>query len=58
MRILATGGAGYVGSSVVRALLAQGHQCFTYDNLSKGYRQSVPAETFIEGDLDDKNRLI
>jgi len=58
MRILATGGAGYVGSAVVRALLAQGHECFVYDNLSKGHRQSVPADRLITGDLADYNLLV
>lgn len=57
MNILATGGAGYVGSAVVRALIKQGHECWAYDNLSKGHRQSVPADRLIEGDLGDYTRL-
>jgi len=57
MKILATGGAGYVGSAVVRALVAQGHDVTIYDNLSKGYRAAVPAERLIIGDLADSAKL-
>jgi len=57
MRILATGGAGYVGSATVRALLAKGHEVTVYDNLSKGHSNSVPAETFVRGDIADHQRL-
>jgi len=58
MKILATGGAGYVGSSVLRRLLDQGHEAYAYDNLSKGHRQAVPQGRLIEGDLADKELLV
>ncbi|MBN1435515.1 MAG: UDP-glucose 4-epimerase GalE [Sedimentisphaerales bacterium] len=57
MRILATGGAGYVGSATVRSLISQGHQVTVYDNLSKGHRASVPAEILITGDIADADQL-
>ena len=43
MRILVTGGAGYIGSHTVRQLLARGHDVTVFDNLSAGHRQAVPA---------------
>ena len=52
MHILVTGGAGYIGSHTVRALLAQGHRVLVLDNLSRGHRQAVPAEvTLITEDI-------
>lgn len=58
MRILVTGGAGYIGSVVVEELLSDGHDVVVYDNLSKGHRQSVPANVpFLEADLLDRDRL-
>ena len=42
MRILVTGGAGYVGSHVVRALLVEGHRVTIVDDLSSGHRETVP----------------
>ncbi len=57
MRVLATGGAGYVGSAAVRYLLRQGHEVRVYDNLSTGHGASVPAERLIEADLADAERL-
>ena len=54
MRILVTGGGGYIGSVVVEQLLIEGHQPIVYDNLSKGHRESVPENVpFIRGDLLD-----
>lgn len=57
MRILATGGAGYVGSATVRLLLARGFEVTVYDNLSKGHRRAVPGECLIEGDLAEADKL-
>ncbi|MGM0498729.1 MAG: UDP-glucose 4-epimerase GalE [Bacillota bacterium] len=57
MNILVTGGAGYIGSHVVKALLKEGHQVVSFDNLQKGYRDAVTGGKFIEGDLADKELL-
>jgi UDP-glucose 4-epimerase len=55
MHILATGGAGYIGSHVVLALRESGHQVVVLDNLSTGKRQLVPDDVFfVEGDVGDR----
>ena len=38
LRVLVTGGAGYIGSVVTEELVSDGHQVVVYDNLSKGHR--------------------
>lgn len=58
MKLLVTGGAGYVGSVVAAQLLAEGHDVVVFDNLAKGHRSSVPKEAaFIEGDLTDSQHV-
>ncbi|KXS48600.1 MULTISPECIES: UDP-glucose 4-epimerase GalE [Halanaerobium] len=57
MNILVTGGAGYIGSHVVKILLNQGHQVVTLDNLQKGYKEAVTGGKFIEADLADQKLL-
>jgi UDP-glucose-4-epimerase GalE len=57
MRILVTGGAGYIGSHAVRLFLARGHDVWVYDNLSMGHRAAVPAGRLLVGDLADVPRL-
>src|SRR5919204_5834894 len=57
MRILITGGAGYIGSHAVRLFLARGHDVWVYDNLSMGHRAAVPADRLIVGDLSELPRL-
>lgn len=54
MRILVTGGAGYIGSHTVAQLVKVGHDVVVIDNLVYGHRQALPAAvTFVEGSLDD-----
>jgi UDP-glucose-4-epimerase GalE len=57
MRILVTGGAGYIGSHAARLFLARGHEVWVYDNLSMGHRAAVPADRLIVGDLVDTAHL-
>ncbi|MFA5354119.1 MAG: UDP-glucose 4-epimerase GalE, partial [Thermodesulfovibrionales bacterium] len=54
MRILVTGGAGYIGSHVVKALGEQGYDICVYDNLSTGHREAVLCGEFMKGDLADR----
>lgn len=53
MRILVVGGAGYIGSHMVKMLLDGGHEVITLDNLSSGHREAVLGGIFVEGDLAD-----
>ena len=58
MRVLVTGGAGYIGSVVSEQLVGDGHDVVVYDNLSKGHRDAVIAGAeFLEADLIDSERL-
>lgn len=58
MRLLVTGGAGYVGGTVAELLLNKGHEVVVYDNLCHGHRSMVPeGAEFIDGDLADRARL-
>src|SRR5262245_40384601 len=52
MRILLTGGAGYVGSACLRWLLKHGHDPIAYDNLAEGNPASIPDDRLVVGDLD------
>lgn len=55
--ILVIGGAGYIGSHMVRMLAKQGYNPVVFDNLSKGHREAVANYPFELGDLGDKARL-
>ena len=57
MKALLTGGAGYVGSAVLRHLLRQGHDVIAYDDLSTGNRQAVPEGLLVVGDILDRAML-
>lgn len=57
MKVLVTGGAGYVGSACLRKLLAEGHDAIAFDNLSEGHRAAVPEGRLIEGNLADTAAL-
>lgn len=56
-RILVTGGAGYVGSHACKAFARAGYEVFTFDNLSRGWREAVKFGPLIEGDLLDPAAL-
>lgn len=54
MRILVTGGAGFIGSNVADRFVAEGHDVAVFDDLSSGFREFVPAKArFFHGDLAD-----
>jgi UDP-glucose 4-epimerase len=55
MRVLVTGGAGYIGSVVAEGLLRAGHDVVVFDNLSHGHLQAVPKNVeLVVGDLADR----
>ena len=57
-RFLVTGGAGFVGSHLVAALLDRGDEVVVFDSLATGHRQAVlPGARLVEGDLDDEALL-
>lgn len=58
MRILITGGAGYVGSACLRHLVASGHEALAYDDLSEGHASSIAdIAPLVEGNILDTDRL-
>ncbi len=58
MKVLVTGGAGFIGSVTVRDLLRYGYEVVVYDNLSKGQKSSLPENiAFVHGELSDKEKI-
>src|SRR5262245_51818760 len=57
MKVLVTGGAGYIGSHTCKALARAGHEPVVFDNLSTGHREAVRWGELIVGDLGDAPAL-
>ena len=58
MKVLVTGGAGYIGGTVAEALMADGHAVTVYDDLRHGHRALLPeGAAFVEGELADRALL-
>lgn len=58
MRVLLTGGAGYVGSHVAMVLAEAGHQPVIYDNLSTGHRRAVVGFPLVQADVGDRETML
>jgi UDP-glucose 4-epimerase len=59
MKVLVTGGAGYIGSVVVEQLIKYGHEAVVFDNLSAGHAAAItPEATFVKADLTDRDTLV
>ena len=58
MRVLVTGGAGYVGSHAAKQLVASGHDVLVVDNLSEGHHPAVGKLPFVSASLLEKDRLV
>lgn len=59
MKVLVTGGAGYIGSHMVRTLVDRGHGVVVVDDLSSGHRDAVaPEAAFVEADVGDTTRML
>lgn len=56
-KLLITGGAGYIGSHVLKQLIAAGHEVLVYDNLSTGHKHALLGAPLIVGDLADRALL-
>jgi UDP-glucose 4-epimerase len=56
-KILVVGGAGYIGSHMVKDLLLAGYDVVVLDDLSTGHRELLPGGTFVKGDLGDREVL-
>ena len=55
MKLLVTGGAGYIGSIVAQHLLSDGHEVTVLDNLERGHREAIPPRaSFVQADLLDR----
>jgi UDP-glucose 4-epimerase len=57
MNIFVTGGAGYIGSHIVKLLGENGHNILVYDNLSTGHEWAVLSGNLVKGDLADKDLI-
>src|SRR5882672_2733567 len=57
MKVLIVGGAGYIGSHMVKLLLDIGHEVLTLDNLETGHRDAVLGGQFVHGDIADRALL-
>jgi UDP-glucose 4-epimerase len=58
VKVLVTGGAGYIGSICVEQMLNRGYEVTVFDNLAEGHRSAVdPRATFIQADLNDLNSV-
>ena len=56
MKILVTGGAGFIASHITDAFIDQGHEVFVLDNLSTGFKKNInPKAEFIEADICDQS---